>query len=173
MFVLVHFSRWVWLLLALVCAAAALTSIGLTLWLRLDPCHLCIFQRLLLMLMCPLALAAIRRGWLGRLAAGLFSLLGGVGALTAGYQSWLQLQPPGSISCSGSEMGPIEQLVEWLGQLVPTLFMASGFCEDAELVILGLSLANWGLVLFLSLVAAALWRFVADHPKGRSAGQGR
>ncbi|MBK1648197.1 disulfide bond formation protein B [Rhabdochromatium marinum] len=149
--------QWPWLLLALLCAIAAATTVGLTAWLQLSPCHLCIFQRLLLMLMAPLALLAVLRAPWGTLAGSAFSLLALTGAVTAAYQSWLQLQPPGSISCVGADMGPIERLVEWLGGLWPTLFMAGGFCEDRELVILGLSLANWALVLYLSVLALAIW----------------
>jgi len=54
-------------------------------------------------------------------------------------------------------MGPIEQVVEWLGRLQPTLFMATGFCEDVALVILGLSLAQWSLLAFLLGLGLSLW----------------
>jgi disulfide bond formation protein DsbB len=153
-------TPWLWALLALVCAAAAAFSLGVTGWLQLNPCHLCIFQRLLLMLMALMAVVAWLRAPWGLLATGGFAVLALSGTITAAYQSWLQLQPPGSLSCIGAEMGPIERLVEWLGGLWPALFMASGFCEDAELVILGLSLANWALLLFSVLLGVAIWRLM-------------
>jgi disulfide bond formation protein DsbB len=55
------------------------------------------------------------------------------------------------------EPSQIERLVEWLGQLQPELFLATGFCEEAELSILGLSLANWALVSFSAFLVAAGW----------------
>jgi disulfide bond formation protein DsbB len=61
------------------------------------------------------------------------------------------------VSCVGAEMGPIERLVEWLGMQWPTLFMATGFCEDEALVILGLSLAQWALICFLATLLLSLW----------------
>jgi disulfide bond formation protein DsbB len=67
------------------------------------------------------------------------------------------MQPPGSISCMAGEPSQIERLVEWLGQLQPELFLATGFCEEAELSILGLSLANWALVSFSAFLVAAGW----------------
>ncbi|MBK5970531.1 MULTISPECIES: disulfide bond formation protein B [Thiorhodovibrio] len=158
-------SNWHWLALALVCGVAAVTSIVLTAWLQLDPCHLCIFQRLLFLLMTPLALLALLRAPWGALAGGAFASLALTGAMVATYQTWLQLQPPGSISCMGAEMGPIERLVEWLGSLWPALFMAGGFCEDRELVILGLSLANWALVLYLGVLALALWCLISRRSR--------
>jgi disulfide bond formation protein DsbB len=47
--------------------------------------------------------------------------------------------------------------VEWLGQLQPELFLATGFCEEAELSILSLSLANWALVSFSAFLVVAGW----------------
>lgn len=47
--------RPLWAFLALITAAVALGSLVLTPWLDLEPCHLCIFQRTLFMLMALLA----------------------------------------------------------------------------------------------------------------------
>ncbi len=151
-------DRRLWLLIAGAGAALALASILLTEWLALAPCHLCIFQRLLFMLMAPLALiAAFTSGWAQRISGTLTALAAAGGAATAGFQTWLQAQPEGSVSCLGPEMGPIEHFVEGLGVLQPTLFMATGFCEDVALAILGLSLAQWALLAFLLALGLSLW----------------
>jgi disulfide bond formation protein DsbB len=93
-----------------------------------------------------------------------------LGGGVAADQSRLQWQPADSISCIGSPLGPIERLVEWLGRQVPSLFMASGFCEDRELVILGLSLANWAFLFFLGILVAGAWALWRDrrepNPRG-------
>lgn len=150
--------RQLWLLIAVGSAALALASILLTEWLALAPCHLCIFQRLLYMVIAPLALiAALANGLAQRISGALTAFAAATGAVTAGYQSWLQHQPKGSVSCIGPDMGPIERFVEWLGMQQPTLFMATGFCEDKALVILGLSLAEWTLLIFVSIFAVVLW----------------
>ena len=86
-----------------------------------------------------------------------------LGIGVAAYQSSLQSQPQDSISCIGKPPGPIERLVEWLGQQVPSLFMASGLCEDRELVILGLSLANWAFLFFLAILVAGAWSLRRDR----------
>lgn len=83
--------------------------------------------------------------------------LSALGMGVATYQSWLQAQPPGSISCVGGEQGLVERLVDWLGQRMPELFLATGFCEESELSILGLSLANWAMVSFAAFLILALW----------------
>jgi disulfide bond formation protein DsbB len=149
--------RHVWILLALLCAGAVLASFGLTAWLGLSPCYLCIFQRTLFMLLTLLAALAIQGRALAWVSGSLFVVGCAIGMGAATYQTWLQVQPPGSISCVGGQPGTIERLVEWLGQQAPALFLATGFCEDKELVILSLSLANWALLTFALGLAAALW----------------
>lgn len=147
-----------WLLLGLAAAGLVAGSLVLTTWLDLHPCHLCIFQRLLFIKIAVLCgLAGLLSGGWSRLAGFLTLPLSALGIGVATYQSWLQIQPPGSISCVGGEPGLIERLVEWLGQRLPELFLATGFCEEEELVILGLSLANWALVAFATFFLFGLW----------------
>lgn len=160
--------RLIWIFLALTTAAVALASLILTPWLDLEPCHLCIFQRTLFMLLALLAaLTAVlpHPGWtrLGaRLSALLFLALTALGSGVAAYQSWLQWQLIDEVSYISGPPGPIERLVEWLGQQSPALFMASGFCEDKQLVIQGLSLANWAFLVFVAALAAGTWALWRD-----------
>jgi disulfide bond formation protein DsbB len=159
-------NRAYFLGIAAFAATLSIASILLTVWLQLQPCHLCIFQRLLFMLIAGVAaVAALSPRLIQRSAGAVISLGAAIGAWTAGYQSWLQAQPPGSVSCVGSELGPIEQLVEWLGQRMPSLFLATGFCEDEALVILGLSLVHWALLSFLAVLALALWLTFRGRPR--------
>ncbi|WP_058556754.1 disulfide bond formation protein B [Thiohalocapsa sp. ML1] len=162
--------RRLWLLIAVGSAALALASILLTEWLALAPCHLCIFQRLLYMLIAPLALlAAFTTGLARRISGALVALAAAGGAATAGFQTWLQAQPEGSVSCLGPDMGPIERFVEWLGMQQPTLFMATGFCEDKALVIFGVALAGWALLCFIAILALALWLLLRRPPDAEGA----
>ncbi|MDP3637656.1 MAG: disulfide bond formation protein B [Azonexus sp.] len=154
--------RLLWMALALGSAGLVAGSFGLTALLKLHPCHLCIFQRLLFMILALLgAVAAWQVAQPAGRWAGMLSLpVSAVGIAVATYQSWLQAQPTGTVSCSAGQPGLIEQIVEWLGGRLPQLFMATGFCEEAELWILGLSLANWALVSFTASFAVAIWAFL-------------
>lgn len=147
--------RRVWLAMAVGSGGLVCISLLLTYWLSLHPCHLCIFQRLLFMLIGLSALvSAWRPNWVsGRLVA----MFSGAGLAAATYQTWLQVQPPGSVACSSGEPGLIERMVEWLGQQAPELFLATGFCEDKELEVLGLSLANAAMLSFAVCLGLALW----------------
>ena len=151
--------RALWTLLAFGCGTTVALSLGLTAALGLYPCHLCIFQRLLFMVLT--VLFGVTAWYWPRLAGSFAALLSlpvsGSGVAAASYQSWLQAQPAGSVSCVAGDPGLIEQLVEWLGQRVPELFLATGFCESAELRITGLTLANWALVAQTGALALAAW----------------
>jgi len=158
-----------WLGLGLACASLVTASVILTAWLDLQACYLCIFQRLLFMLLAVFSFVAAcpAAGWAGRLAGILSLPAAALGVGVASYQSWLQAQPPNTVSCVGGDPSLIERVVEWLGGQVPTLFLATGLCEDEDLVILGLSLANWALVTFCAFLAAALWALLRARRQSR------
>ena len=157
--------RYVWLAVAVASAGLVVASFALTVWLKLHPCPLCIFQRLLFMIMSVLALAAFlgaRRS--AAKAAGALALLTALsGAGAAAYQLWLQAQPAALLTCGGADPNLIERLVDWLGQKLPALFLATGICGDKELVILGLSLAAWALTAFAASGVAILWLLLQKH----------
>jgi disulfide bond formation protein DsbB len=130
-------------------------AVGLTHLLELNPCPLCILQRVIDIVLGLLLLAVAAAGAAARFAKSVLALALAVasgGIAVAGYQSWLQWSPP-QLSCGPAGRGPIELLVAWLGERVPWLFRATGACESTELSILGLSLANWSLAAYVGFAA--------------------
>jgi protein dithiol:quinone oxidoreductase len=157
-------DRIILLILAIGSGTLALASVVLTHWLGLQPCHLCIFQRLLLMLIALLALgAALLPGLVRRILGVLVVPAAVAGMATAAYQTWLQEQPPDEVACLGGDLSPLERLVEWLGQLQPELFLATGFCEDKALVVFGLTLVQWALVSFILVLLITLWLWLRNY----------
>lgn len=152
--------KLLWLGTGLGSAGLVGASLVLTPWLDLHPCPLCIFQRVLFMLIAVLGVTAAFVRW-DRIAGSLVLPLSAVGIGVAGYQSWLQMQPAQAFSCVVGKANPIEVVVEWLGQQAPALFLATGACENEELVIFGLSLANWAFVAFTAFFIAAGWALLA------------
>jgi len=131
-----------------------LVAVGMELQhlLRLSPCPLCIFQRLLYLVIGFLALAGV----VLPMARGLwFSLIGATaagGVLVAGYQTWMQAYPHLAPECSFTDPNAIERLVDWLGMAWPSLFLATGFCTSREWEMFGLSMANWSLLIFAGIL---------------------
>lgn len=134
---------------------------------RVSPCPLCIFQRLLCVVIGVFALAGVAAPRLGRLWGGLMAATGLGGLVAAGYQSWMQAFPHLATECSYTDPNLIERLVDWLGMQWPSLFLATGFCTSRDWVFLGLSLANWAVVAFAGFaVAGGLLLFCRNCRRG-------
>ena len=127
---------------------------------RLAPCPLCIFQRLLYMIVGAIALLGFV--WPGgrKLWAGLIVAVSLGGLLTAAYQSWMQAFPDLAPECSYTDPNLVERLVDWLGMQVPSLFLATGFCTSRDWEFWTLSMANWSVLMFAGFLVAGVltWR---------------
>ena len=144
----------------LMLSAVSATSLALVVvavlmgeWLHLAACPLCIFQRILYLLLAGLALiAALLPQGRGRTLVVFVALVVALGGVAAAvWQSWLQAFPNPALECSYSDPNMIERLVDWLGMQWPRLFMATGFCSSKEWTLVGLSMANWSVLAFLVL----------------------
>lgn len=150
-------TRIVFILLAT--ASLGLLAAGLVIgeWARLHPCHLCNFQRLLYMVLVFVALCgALLPGW-RRLWCVLLALTAAGGVATALQQSWMQYAPQQAVECGFGDPTLVEQIVNWLGMQWPSMFMVTGLCTNKEWIFLGLSMANWSAVCFLTLFVVAGW----------------
>ncbi|WP_300453287.1 disulfide bond formation protein B [Accumulibacter sp.] len=148
-------------------AAVGLTGAALVIGeaMKVQPCPLCIFQRLLYLLIGGLALAGVvLPGW-WRLWSALLGLTALGGLASAGYQSWLQYFPSASKECGFGDPTLIEQIVDWFGVRWPAMFMATGFCSSKDWVFLGLSMANWSGICFAGFAVAALRLLARPEPR--------
>lgn len=121
----------------------------------MNPCPLCVFQRIAFIFAGVLATAAALLGprqaaaWLGA-ATGLVSL---VGAGIAGWHLRLLAQP-GTLSCGPGLYDMLDNFP--LSHVLPRVFAGSGDCATAGEPILGLPLAAWALLWFVLLALAAV-----------------
>jgi disulfide bond formation protein DsbB len=123
--------------------------------LNLAACPLCIIQRMLYLLVSALALFGLLAPRAGRIAAGLLLLAAsGTGVFVAAYQVWLQRFAKGE-TCAAAEAW-WERLVDWAGEQVPWLFQGNGLCSDPAWKFLGLSIADWSMVIFAGLSLYAI-----------------
>jgi disulfide bond formation protein DsbB len=149
-------ARWIYIAVA----AAALGLIGAALFMQhvvgLNPCPLCIFQRIAYML---LAIATLLAAWRSpRPSARVFGVAGVLIALIgAGIAAWhvRLFQAPALLACGPGLGAMLENFP--LTQVLPRVFQGSGDCADASAVLFGVSLAGWSLggFLFLTLVTIA------------------
>ena len=145
-------ARCISLVMAFVSLALGLVAVLLASLLRLDACHLCIFQRLVYFVISA-TLFLVFLGWkkllMRQLALIATMCLCVWGLIVSAQQSWLQWFPESAFNCSMGETGVAERVIDWLGQLYPLFFMATGFCGSKDLVIFGLTLANWSFLILL------------------------
>lgn len=139
-----------------------LVAVGMELQnlLRLAPCPMCIFQRVLYLAIGGLALLGFllpvaRMAW-----AGLIGLLALLGVGVAAYQTWMQAFPALVTECGYAEPNLMERLVDWLGMQWPSMFLATGFCASRDWEFLGLSMANWSLLIFAGIVVYSMLLFI-------------
>lgn len=155
-------SIWAWLLSAL--AVAGLLGYGYYLQYveYLDPCPLCITQRMFYMLVAAsaiLALIGFRYPRWQQVMAVLFSLSAIGGLATAGRQVWLQHLPKDQVPECG--LG----LQYWLENepflsTVALLFKGDGNCAEVHWRFLGLSIAEWSLAWFVGFLVLGIVLFV-------------
>lgn len=140
------------LLMLIAVACAGLLAFGLYLQhaVGLEPCPMCVVQRYALTLVGILAAIGSlwRRCWWQGLWAALAWLTSGFGAFVAARQSLLQWNPPEIMSCGRDFYGVIEGFP--LRDAIPMLFRGSGDCSAVDWTFLGLTIANWSFLAFVT-----------------------
>lgn len=135
------------------CAALIGFAIFSQLQWGLEPCPLCIFQRIAfaaLGLVFLLAGLHAPRGAAGRAAYGVLGFIAAaVGIGIAGRHTWLQYHPPEIPGCGP----PLEFMRETLSttSLIRKVLTGSGDCGNIDWTFLGLSMPAWSLVWFVLL----------------------
>jgi len=125
----------------------------------LEPCPLCISQRVMLLGVGLVSLVAFLHNpdTIGRRIYGLLVSLSAMGGLYfAGRQLWLQSLPADQVPACGPDLFFMLENMP-LGRTVQLLLRGSGQCAEVHWRFLGLSIAGWSLVWFTALAAFTLW----------------
>lgn len=127
--------------------------------LLLEPCPLCVFQRIaVIALGLAFLLAAVldARG-AGRYAqAGLLAAVAAAGAAVAARHVWLQNLPPDQVPTCGPGLDYILDSFP-LGEALRLVFTGSGECATIDWSFLGLSMPAWVLISLAALGAFGVW----------------
>jgi disulfide bond formation protein DsbB len=138
--------------LGLVCTALVGASFYVQHVLGIEPCPLCIVQRFTYIALVPVFLAAAIAPADGRSQRSLLWAAGTLalgGLAIAGYQTYLQLFPaPVAARCSASLSYMLDSMA--FTEVLARLVQATGDCSDTSFRILGLTLAQASLLVFLS-----------------------
>ncbi len=152
--------RWANLGGFLVCAGLLGFAYYLQFFRDLEPCPLCILQRVAFLTLGVLFLAAAIHdpGRAGSRVYGVLILLTGLaGIVTAARHLWLQNLPPDHVP----DCGPgLEYMLEVfpLTETLRMVFTGAGECAEVVWSLLGISVPGWALVWFVILTGAGAFR---------------
>jgi disulfide bond formation protein DsbB len=141
----------------LVCAGLMAFALYLQYGLDLEPCPLCVFQRVATIATGVVFLVAALHNP-GRGGAAFYAVLtlitAGIGAGLAAWHIWIQGQPKGSVAACGMGLDyMLDTMPLW--DVVSRVLKGSGECAEQGWVFLGLAIPSWTFVFFIAIIAAA------------------
>ena len=152
-----------WFYFSIFTACLALLGFGLYLehGLGLEPCPLCIFQRIAYIAITIIAFIGLLHGFSSRsslIYCSLMALATLIGAGIAGRQVWLQHLPPDQIPACGPGLDYILDTFP-MAQALKMVLGGSGECAEVQWQFIGFSIAAWSLLCFLLLCAGCVFAF--------------
>jgi protein dithiol:quinone oxidoreductase len=133
---------------------------------HLEPCPLCIFQRVgvfALGVIFAIAAAHDPAGWGRRLYAALIGVAALATVGVAARQLYVQSLPPGSVPACGASLDFMLKVFPLTDVLVKVL-SGSGECAKIDWRFLGLAMPAWVLIAALCLGAWGLWANLRRRP---------
>ena len=142
-----------------VCAGLMAFALYAQYQLLLEPCPLCVFQRMAVIgLGLFFLLAAIHNpgGRGSRVYALLIAVVATAGSVVAGRHVWLQHLPPDQVPSCGPGFDYIMESLP-LAEALGLIFRGSGECADIDWLFMGLSMPAWTLTCIVGLGGFGIW----------------
>lgn len=148
----------------IVCAALMGYALYAQHVLGLEPCPLCVFQRVAVISVGVLFLVAAlhnpgRTGSRVYAALLLVAVIAGIGL--SSRHIWIQSQPPGTVASCGASLDYLMDILP-VTEVITRVLTGSGECGKVDWTLLGLSMPWW--VLF-ALVALGVWATLVNLRK--------
>lgn len=150
-FMLPFSNRVISLAVFVACAALLATAYYFEYYMYMDPCPLCIMQRIAVLLVGIAGLLGFLLGGnrIARLSNAIFMILSAIfGMAVAGRHVWIQSLPADQVPTCGPSL---EYMVDTLplSEVLAVMLRGNGNCADAHWAFLGLSMPQWVLVWFV------------------------
>ncbi|MDP0561687.1 MAG: disulfide bond formation protein B [Candidatus Endonucleobacter sp. (ex Gigantidas childressi)] len=152
-------SKYLFFLAAVVCAALIGAAFFLQHIKMLEPCPLCISQRIVVFILLVVVVLAVihNPGCFGyRVYGGATVLFGMIGAMLASRQLWIQSLPADEVPAC---MAGLEYLVDVLplSELVKVMLTGTGDCAQVQWTFIGLTIPGWTLLFFIGFTIYGLF----------------
>ncbi len=131
----------------------------------LEPCPLCMSQRIVVITIGVLALIATihNPGKVGaKIYGALLVVAAAIGAALSTRQLWLQSLPADEIPACGPGLSYIVENMEYfpMQEVLTMMVSGTGDCAEVQWVFLGLSIPGWTLVVFISIGLLGLFQLM-------------
>lgn len=149
----------------LACVAAMLGALYLQYAEDLEPCPLCVFQRVgVIAAGLFFLLAALHNpGSIGQRIYGALAGLGAIGGgIVAGRHIWLQSLPEDEVPACGPGLDYMLDVFP-MRDVLSMVFSGSGECAEIDWTFLGITIPQMALLTFLGLLALALFQVVRRY----------
>jgi disulfide bond formation protein DsbB len=146
------------LFVAVACAGMLAYALYLQHALFIDPCPLCVFQRLAFIWIGTVALvAAIHNpGGIGRLVYGALLVTGAAAGISVATRHlWLQSLPADQVPDCGMGLNYMLDTLP-VTQVLAEVFRGSGECAEVDWTFLGLSMPGWTFLWYLAFAAGTI-----------------
>lgn len=154
------------------CAAIIAVAMYFQYVMDLEPCPLCIVQRVFFVvigLICLVAFIHNPKTWGHRVYGVLGALAAVAGAAVAGRHVWLQNLPPDQVPECGPGLDYMLRVFP-MRKVIDMVFTGSGECAEVAWRFLGLSIPGWTLVVYILIAAIALYQVFRRSPVLPTAG---
>ena len=130
----------------------------------LQPCPLCIFQRIPVFALGMLFLIAALHNP-GRSAARIYGVLQLIAVVAglgiSGRHVWIQAQPPGTVAACGADLNYMMEIMP-VTDVIKKVLTGSGECSRIDWTFLGLSMPWWVLI---SMLVLGIWAAVVNFKR--------
>jgi disulfide bond formation protein DsbB len=154
-------STFLYLIVAF-CTLAIIIALIMQYQFAMEPCPLCISQRIFIILLGIAALLAAltqRSRISSRIFIALGFVFGAIGSVVAGRHVWIQNLPEDEVPLCGPGLAYMFETRPMFDAL-NLLFKGDGHCADVSMLFLGLSIPAWTMISFIGLMIALVFLFV-------------
>jgi len=152
-------TRTLYLAGFLFCSALIITALYFQYGLGMEPCPLCILQRIAVIAigLVLLVAAAVNPVALGRRLVGILIIITAVaGGAVSARHVWLQNLPKDLVPACGPDLDYMLEVFSF-SETLDMVLKGSGECAKVSWTLLGLSMPGWMLVIFFAFVLFGFW----------------
>ncbi len=148
------------------CAGAMAAALYMEHVMGMEPCPLCVFQRVAVIAAGVIALIAALHNPAApgvRVYGGLMILASIIGGILAGRQLWLQSLPEDQVPACGPGLDYLLDVFSF-AEVLQMVFAGDGTCAEVNWVFLGLTIPGWTMVGFVGLAAIGILQILKPSP---------